>query len=226
MRNVKLNSAIVFLSVVLLSGCTSEKEINQLNHELSSVKEQLKLSKEKVKVLEEEKAESALAGAPFQDPMQYQNDLAKQAITYTLITKNSTSNFESGEGLSLLHSLIFAEHITPNFYYLKKDTIEKTNPKIVKYFQIPDGSISNYFLHLQFSENIDLPIYVRNDSEQINTDEILMLIDPEKALPILYIKTDADLFNRYEVDVRGMRPYNPTTWIDPLVEHMELYNVE
>jgi len=223
---VKLNYAIVFLFVVLLSGCTSEKEINRLNHELSSAKEQLKLSKDKVKVLEEEKAESALAGAPFQDPMQYQNDLAKQAITYTLITKKFTSNFESGEGLSLLHSLIFAEHITSNFYYLKKDTIEKTNPKIEKYFQIPDGSISNYFLHLQFSESIDLPIYVRNDSEQINTDEILMVIDPEKALPTLYIKTEADLFNSYEVDVRGMRSYNPSVWIDPLVEHMELWNVE
>lgn len=71
-----------------------------------------------------------------------------------------------------------------------------------------------------------MPIYVRNDSKQINTDEILMLIDPEKAVPILYIKTEADLFNSYEVDVRGMRPYNPAAWIDPLVEHMELYNVE
>lgn len=150
MRKVKVISVIVFLSVVLLSGCTSEKEINRLNQELSSVKEQLKLSQEKVKVLEEEKAESAFSVAPFQDPMEYQNDLAKQAITYTLITKNFTSNFESGEGLSLLHSLIFAEHITPNFYYLKKDTIEKTNPIIEKYFQIPDGSINNYFLHLQF----------------------------------------------------------------------------
>lgn len=224
MRKFKI--AFIYLSVALLSGCTSEKEIIELNHELSSVTEKLKLSQEKVKVLETINSQSTFPEEPFNEPRKYESDAEMQAITYKLLTKNFTSNYETGEVLPLLHSLILAEHLSSIFSYTKRDLIEKTNPKIDKYFKIPDGTIDNYFLHLKFSKSIDLPIYVRNDPGQILTDEILLVIDPEKAVPDIYIKTKADLFNSYELDARGMRSYNSAAWINPLVEHMELLNTE
>ncbi|WP_423410347.1 hypothetical protein AABM38_10635 [Heyndrickxia sp. MSNUG] len=217
---------LVYLIIGILLGCTSKNDIDILKQVMSSVTSQLILSQEKAKDLEAKNAELTLAMEEFTDPRNYERNIEMQAVALKLKAKSFSSNYETGEGLPLLHSLIFAEHISPYFSYVKEATIKKSDPKISKYFEIPDGLIKNYFLYIKFTKSIEVPIYVIGEPNKIVSDEVLLIIDKEKELPILYIKIDTDLYNSYQVDTRGMRTYQPAIWINPLVEHMQLLKTE
>ncbi|WP_442594844.1 hypothetical protein [Neobacillus sp. D3-1R] len=72
----------------------------------------------------------------------------------------------------------------------------ETDSSISRYFgNLGDLNVDNYFLHLVLSKSVEIPLSVRNDTNKIVTNDILFVIDPEKKLPKLYIRTKNDTYS-------------------------------
>ncbi|WP_442596553.1 hypothetical protein [Neobacillus sp. D3-1R] len=224
---MKYRNVVLFLFILLLSGCTSKNELADTQKELESVKKELIYSNEKLNSIENQNLElneelvnlNKLTDA----------DIDSNAIAVKLLTSNFSSNHANGDKLPILHALVFAEHISTYFAYNKNGEIQDTDSSISSYLgNVHDLNVNNYFLNIVFSESVEIPLTVRNDTNKIVTNNILLVIDPEKKLPRLYIKTTKNTYSIYECDVRGMFPYDPDLSINQLIEHyqLEMFNQE
>ncbi|MBT2642899.1 hypothetical protein J7I80_11735 [Bacillus sp. ISL-41] len=210
----------------LLSACTPSHELEDTKQELSSVNKKLTLAESQ---LTEEKNKNREQSEEFRNLHDLSStDIEMQAISLKLLAKEFATNDAQGESLPLLHSLVIAEHLSPQFAYIKTADIKDSDSEVSKYLGNIDGlDAGQYFLHIILSNDAEIPFQIRsNDPQPIKTNDILFIIEPEKKVPTLYFKTAANLYEKYEYDPRGMPPYDPETRIDRLIEHYQLNSQE
>jgi hypothetical protein len=210
----------------LLSACTPNNELEDMRRELSSANKKLLITENKLK---EEQNLNHEQSDEFKSILEFSSeDIEMQAISLKLIAKEFATNDAQGSGLPLLHSLVFAEHTSPGFAYIKASEVSSSDQEISKYLGNIDGlNADHYFLHILLSKTIEIPLQIRSDQPQpIITDDILLIIDQEKQVPVLYFKTAEGLYEKYEYDGRGMPPYDPETRITSLIEHYQINNQE
>lgn len=130
----------VCLIVLILSGCTSATETNRLKQEVLNYADQLSLAQEELNRAKEQYRVLKQKMADITERKSDERDTEMRAISYVNKTKVYFLNNGFGVTLPLLYGLIFAEHTTPLFGYLKQDTINKTDAKLNKYLSDADGS--------------------------------------------------------------------------------------
>lgn len=106
--------------------------------------------------------------------------------------------------------------------------ISGSDREISKYLGNIDGiNADSFFIRILLDKEMELPIVTRSETpEQIVTDDILFLIDPEKNTPVFYLKKNDGLYGKYEYDERGMLPYDQEKWIFSLIEHYQVHTQE
>lgn len=219
---------ILYVGVIvgLLSGCTPNEEVAALKKELSSANQKLVVYESKLKESENQlmkKNEELKVLNDFSN-----SDIEMQAIAMKLMIKEFATNDAQGTFLPLLHSLILAEHMSKGFAYMNTAEISGSDREISKYLGNVDGiNADSFFIRILLDKEMELPIVTRSEiPEQIVTDDILFLIDPEKNTPVFYLKKNDGMYGKYEYDERGMLPYDQEKWIFSLIEHYKVHTQE